>query len=79
MLLPTTHSGRISRPKREREFGNKCREMVKDVFGDRVDGMYEIESLATDPAAQGLGYGSALVRYVLNKVRLHELHRDGCS
>ena len=42
--------------------------MVKDVFGERVEEMYEIQVLATAPEAQGQGYGSALVTAVTDKV-----------
>ena len=42
--------------------------LVEDAFGDKAAEMYEIQALATDPAAQGRGYGSALVQYVIEKV-----------
>ena len=42
--------------------------MVKHSLGARVDDMYEIQLLATNPAAQGRGLGSALVQYILDKV-----------
>ena len=40
--------------------------MVKHSLGARVDDMYEIQLLATNPAAQGRGLGSALVQYILS-------------
>ena len=47
--------------------------MVLDLFGGKLKDMYEIQVLATHPAAQGRGYGSALVRYVVDKGRLTDI------
>ena len=42
--------------------------MVKEAFGDQMKDMYEIMALATAQESQGRGYGSALVKYVLEKI-----------
>ena len=42
--------------------------LVVEAFGDKVRDMYEIQALCTDPDAQGRGYASALVEYVLKQV-----------
>ena len=67
---------------RFREFIVKAHEIGNELFGERIKDMYEIQTLATNPAAQGRGYGSALVRHVINKVLASEprfrskLHTD---
>ncbi len=43
---------------------------VQDAFGARTSEMYEIQGLATAPAAQGRGYGKALVKTITDMVRL---------
>ncbi|TBU36955.1 hypothetical protein BD309DRAFT_670890 [Dichomitus squalens] len=53
--------------KRWKEFGAKARELVSAAFGEKVADMMEIQVLATDPDAQGRGYASALVKYVLRQ------------
>ncbi len=53
---------------RHNEGSAKKEELVKDAFGDRVKDMYEIMALATAQESQGRGYGSALVKHVLEKV-----------
>ncbi|KAI0335571.1 hypothetical protein GY45DRAFT_810819 [Cubamyces sp. BRFM 1775] len=50
--------------KRKQEAEGKIEAMVKDAFGENVENMYEIRTLATAPEAQGRGYGSALVTAV---------------
>ncbi|EJF61313.1 hypothetical protein DICSQDRAFT_61087, partial [Dichomitus squalens LYAD-421 SS1] len=52
---------------RWKEFGAKARELVSAAFGEKVADMMEIQVLATDPDAQGRGYASALVKYVLRQ------------
>lgn len=42
--------------------------LAKDAFGNKLDDMYVITALCTDPDMQGCGYGSALMKYVLDKV-----------
>ncbi len=44
-----------------------------EAFGDKVPEMYEIQALCTDPDAQGHGYASALVEYVLKQVSFFPL------
>ncbi|OBZ76512.1 hypothetical protein A0H81_03767 [Grifola frondosa] len=46
--------------KRRQEFSMKVSALVRSALGDRVADMIEIHSLATSPAKQGRGYGSAL-------------------
>ncbi|KAM5534312.1 hypothetical protein V8D89_012040 [Ganoderma adspersum] len=53
--------------KRWQEFGAKAQTLVVEAFGDKVRDMYEIQALCTDPDAQGRGYASALVEYVLKQ------------
>ncbi|OBZ77092.1 hypothetical protein A0H81_03778 [Grifola frondosa] len=50
--------------KRQQEFSMKVSALVRSALGDRVAEMVEIRSLATSPAKQGCGYGSALVNTV---------------
>ncbi|OJT10214.1 hypothetical protein TRAPUB_13319 [Trametes pubescens] len=49
---------------RKAEFRGKIMEFVKDAFGAQVNEMYDLQSLATAPEAQGQGYASALVNAV---------------
>ncbi|PIL37247.1 hypothetical protein GSI_00940 [Ganoderma sinense ZZ0214-1] len=53
--------------KRWKEFGAKAQMLVVEAFGNKVGDMYEIQALCTDPDAQGRGYASALVEYVLKQ------------
>ncbi|RDB26987.1 hypothetical protein Hypma_005108 [Hypsizygus marmoreus] len=46
---------------RRKELEDKMSEAVKRTFGDRVDTMWYVESLCTDPEHQGRGYGGALL------------------
>ena len=41
--------------------------MVEDLFGEEARDMYDVQILATNPAAQGRGYGTAMMRYVMDK------------
>ncbi|KAI0750907.1 hypothetical protein C8Q80DRAFT_1268216 [Daedaleopsis nitida] len=41
--------------------------LAKEAFGDKLDDMYVITALCTDPDMQGCGYGSALMKYVIDK------------
>ncbi|OBZ77040.1 hypothetical protein A0H81_03751 [Grifola frondosa] len=54
--------------KRRQEFSMKVSALVRSALGDRVADMIEIHSLATSPAKQGRGYGSALVNTVTARV-----------
>lgn len=47
--------------KRRKEFEEKITEAMKRSIGDRVDKMWYIEGLCTDPLSQGQGYGGALL------------------
>ncbi|KAI0776011.1 hypothetical protein BD413DRAFT_258345 [Trametes elegans] len=47
--------------KRFVEANSKLEAIFKDGLGDKRKDMYELRGLATDPAMQGRGYGSALV------------------
>ncbi|KAI0634853.1 hypothetical protein C8Q77DRAFT_658859 [Trametes polyzona] len=51
---------------RRKEFETKVKAQVEEAFGSRVGEMYEIQGLAADPAIQGRGYGSVLVKTVTN-------------
>ncbi|KAI0774374.1 hypothetical protein C8Q74DRAFT_830324 [Fomes fomentarius] len=53
--------------KRKEEYGKLVGALSKEVFGDKIHEMYEIIGLGTHPDFQGLGYGSALMRHVLEK------------
>ena len=58
--------------------------MVREAFGDRVKEMYEIRGLSVAPEIHGHGYGTALVKHVLERVReeqslLHMGPTDSCS
>nr|VWP00556.1 Non-canonical non-ribosomal peptide synthetase FUB8 (EC (Fusaric acid biosynthesis protein 8) [Ganoderma boninense] len=53
--------------KRWKEFGAKAQALVTEAFGEKVKDMYEIQALCTCPDAQGRGYASALVEYVLKQ------------
>lgn len=64
--------------KRWKEFGVKAQTLVVEAFGDKVQDMYEIQALCTDPDAQGRGYASALVEYVLKQVSRFPLHLSLC-
>lgn len=43
---------------------------IKEAFGNRIEHMYAVESLATDPKMQGRGYGTALVATVTDKASI---------
>ena len=53
---------------RQQEFSMKVSALVRSALSDRVAEMIEIRSLATSPAKQGCGYGSALVNTVTARV-----------
>ena len=55
------------------EFGGKARVIAEEAFGEKLKDMYSIEILATDPAAQGRGYGAALMQYIISKVRNEDI------
>ncbi|KAF8069258.1 hypothetical protein FPV67DRAFT_1669274 [Lyophyllum atratum] len=48
-------------PFRRKEFDEKVGEAVKRSIGDRVEKMWYIEGLCTDPSFQGRGYGGAVL------------------
>lgn len=54
---------------RRDEFAAGVQAQVQDAFGAKLSNMYEIQGLATDPVAQGRGYGGLLVNTVTNMVR----------
>lgn len=54
---------------RREEYGKLVGALSKEAFGDKIHEMYEIIGLGTHPDFQGLGYGSALTRRVLEKVK----------
>ncbi|GLB42479.1 putative acetyltransferase (GNAT) domain containing protein [Lyophyllum shimeji] len=47
--------------KRQQEIVEKTRNALERALGDRIDKMWLVESLWTDPASQGRGYGGALL------------------
>lgn len=47
----------------------KYKQTLDEVFGDRTDDMVYIRIICTNPAKQGRGYASALVREVTKIVR----------
>lgn len=53
---------------RRREVVTKCSELAQRVLGVRFKDMVFLVGLATDPAKQGRGYGSALVQHVTTRV-----------
>lgn len=50
--------------KRRTELVEKTRNAMERALGDRVDKMWLLENLWTDPASQGFGYGGALMHSV---------------
>ncbi|KAI0773654.1 hypothetical protein C8Q74DRAFT_1368229 [Fomes fomentarius] len=50
--------------KRMEEVNSKVKAIYSNVFGDKIKDMFEIQVLATVPAKQGRGYGTALVKTV---------------
>lgn len=52
---------------RGKEFGDKTAAAIKEAVGDRAAKMFSLEHLATTPAKQGHGYGTALCE-VLNEI-----------
>ncbi len=56
-------------PKRWKECIEKIAALTQSAFGDKVEVMYELQSLATAPEAQGKGFASALVTTVTDMVR----------
>ncbi|KAL1944251.1 hypothetical protein VTO73DRAFT_3436 [Trametes versicolor] len=50
--------------KRWKECFEKIEALTQSAFGDKVEVMYELQSLATAPEAQGKGFASALVTTV---------------
>ena len=57
------------------EFREKLGRVIAESLGDNADNMYYLETLATSPASQGQGFGSALVKSVIKEVR----HSKRCS
>ncbi|KAI0827152.1 hypothetical protein BC628DRAFT_1418734 [Trametes gibbosa] len=67
LLIPVINFFRPAELVRRRdEFAAGVQAQVQDAFGTKVSEMYEIQGLATDPAAQGRGYGGLLVKTVTN-------------
>lgn len=52
----------ISPPKRQEEINIKLAKLIKDTLGAKAKDMMHLNLLATAPACQGQGYGSALVQ-----------------
>ncbi|KAI0687337.1 hypothetical protein C8Q76DRAFT_760739 [Earliella scabrosa] len=50
--------------KRAHEYVAKLKAILDSNFGETIDNMFEIQALATHPAKQGRGYGTALVKVV---------------
>ena len=46
----------------------KLKAILDSNFGEKIDNMFEIQALATHPAKQGRGYGTALVKVVNDMV-----------
>ncbi len=44
--------------------------MAQETFGDKLHESYKIIGLGTDPEVQGRGYGSALMKHVLEQVSI---------
>lgn len=57
------------KPQRWKECFEKIEALTQSAFGDKVEVMYELQSLATAPEAQGKGFASALVTTVTDMVR----------
>ncbi|KAI0827151.1 hypothetical protein BC628DRAFT_1418733 [Trametes gibbosa] len=67
LLLPVINFFRPAELVRRRdEYAAGVHAQVLDAFGTKVSEMYEIQGLATDPAAQGRGYGGLLIKTVTN-------------
>lgn len=52
----------LSPPKRQEEINIKLTKLIKDTLGAKAKDMMYLNLLATAPACQGQGYGSALVQ-----------------
>lgn len=57
----------VEQNRRGEELNKKMEDAIKEAFGNRIEHMYAVESLATDPKMQGRGYGTALVATVTDK------------
>ncbi|KAH9849615.1 hypothetical protein C2E23DRAFT_861821 [Lenzites betulinus] len=67
LLIPVINFFRPAELVRRRdEFAAGVQAQVQDAFGAKLSNMYEIQGLATDPVAQGRGYGGLLVNTVTN-------------
>lgn len=52
----------LSPPKRQEEINIKLTKLIKDTLGAKAKDKMYLNLLATAPACQGQGYGSALVQ-----------------
>lgn len=52
----------LSPPKRQEEINIKLTKLINDTLGGKAKDMMYLNLLATAPACQGQGYGSALVQ-----------------
>ncbi|KAF8897726.1 hypothetical protein BD779DRAFT_397986 [Infundibulicybe gibba] len=57
--------GSSGQAKRQRELETKMKAAIARSLGNRTDAMFHVECLATEPAKQGCGYGSALLRQAI--------------
>lgn len=57
----------VEQNRRGEELNKKVEDAIEEAFGNRIEHMYAVESLATDPKMQGRGYGTALVATVTDK------------
>lgn len=58
---------------------DKRRVVLQEALGDREDEVISLTFLATTPAKQGRGYGSALVRTITGIVRYSHTDRTDFS
>lgn len=57
--------------KRQKEINSKLTELIEDNLGAKAKEMMYLNLLATAPACQGQGYGSALVQSFTDAVSAH--------
>lgn len=55
---------------RTKEATKKIQQVVSETLGNRIDQMFYVNLLATDPLSQGRGYGGALLDAVSGLVRI---------